>query len=263
MDHNRKVVNKWIVRPQPRLGARYQLICFPQAAGNAWSFFNLAEKLPADIELYAIQYPGHGDRLGEEPLRDCHTMVKEISQSLAPELDRPYALFGHSMGAILAFETGRLLPAVGCPPAAQIVVSGYDAPGEPTIPDPSPPMHELTDAQLLERIEALECTPREVLEDPEMQTLLLRMIRADSAVCSSHTCSDTPPIKSPITAFGGRDDPRTSEEGLRRWQQYTSSQFDLQWFPGSHGFLLAHEDLFQQRLLNVLRKERKEPHAYK
>ncbi len=244
MEQNVKARNRWIVRPKVRPAADLLLVCFPQAAGNAWSFFGLAEQLPELIELVAVQYPGHGDRLSEQPIREFDTLVRSAAEALAPELDRPYALFGHSMGAILAFEASRLLPALGCPAAEHVLVSGYNAPDTPDLSEELAPMSQLSDEQLLERIAALDCTPREVLEDAEMRELLFRMIRADSAVCSSHTMHDRTPIASPITAFGGWEDPRTTEVGLQGWHAFTSGPFHVHWFAGNHGFLLRRSRRF-------------------
>ena len=252
MEQNEKSSNKWIVRPLIRREARFQLVCLPQAGGNAWTYRQWAERLPSAIELLAVQYPGHGDRLGEEPHRDFERLRSRIAEHLAPELDRPYALFGHSMGALLAFETGRTLQATEVGPPRHVFLSGYNAPGSPSAVDISTPVHEMNDTQLLERIEALDCTPREILEDQEMRTLLLRMIRADSAVCDSHTLDHRPPLVSPITVLGGTEDPRTSQFGLQAWHEFTSDHFEVRWFKGNHGFLLSEEERVHEMLVNVL-----------
>lgn len=252
MEQNGKSNSKWIVRPQIRKEAMLQLVCLPQAGGNAWTYRQWAERLPSPIELLAVQYPGHGDRLGEEPYRDFDRLLSRITKFLAPELDRPYALFGHSMGAILAFETGRTLQATDIGPPTHVFLSGYNAPGVPSFVENSTPVHQMSDSQLLERIEALDCTPREILEDQEMRTLLLRMIRADSAVCDSHVLRDRSPLVSPITVLGGMDDPRTSESGLKAWQELTTDHFDVRWFKGNHGFLLSEEERVHKMLVSVL-----------
>ena len=252
MEQNEKSTNKWIIRPQVREDAILQLVCLPQAGGNAWTYRQWAERLPSEIELLAIQYPGHGDRLGEEPRREFGRLLSGVTRYLAPELDRPYALFGHSMGALLAFETGRALQAMNIVPPEHVFLSGYNAPGGLSIPDGSTPVHEMSDSQLLERIEALDCTPREILEDQEMRVLLLRQIRADSAVCESHVLHDRTPLTSPVTVLGGTGDPRTSESGLKAWQEFTSGAFDVRWFEGNHGFLLAEEKRVHKMLVDVL-----------
>lgn len=255
MEQNDKSNSKWIVRPQVRREATLQLVCLPQAGGNAWTYRQWAERLPATIELLAVQYPGHGDRLGEEPRRDFDTLLSGITGHLAPELDRPYALFGHSMGALLAFETGRALQAMDVDPAEHVFLSGYNAPGVPASSDSGIPIHEMSDPQLLERIVALDCTPREILEDREMRGLLLRMIRADSAVCDSHVLRDRSSLVSPITVLGGIDDPRTSESGLHAWQEFTTGGFDIRWFEGNHGFLLAQEERVHKMLVDILQQD--------
>jgi medium-chain acyl-[acyl-carrier-protein] hydrolase len=252
MEQNEKSTNKWIVRPQAREDASLQLVCLPQAGGNAWTYRQWAERLPDEIELLAIQYPGHGDRLGEEPHREFDRLLSGVTKYLAPELNRPYALFGHSMGALLAFETARALQAMNVAPAKHVFLSGYNAPEALSIPDGGTPVHEMSDSQLLDRIEALDCTPREILEDKEMRVLLLRQIRADSSVCDSHVLHDRTPLDSPVTVLGGTDDPRTSESGLKAWQEFTSGAFDVRWFRGNHGFLLAEEERVHKMLVDVL-----------
>ena len=255
MEQNGKSTNKWIVRPQTREDAALQLVCLPQAGGNAWTYRQWAERLPDEIELLAIQYPGHGDRLGEEPHREFDRLLSGITRYLTPELNRPYALFGHSMGALLAFETARALQTMGVTPAEHVFLSGYNAPVEMDIPDGGTPVHTMSDSQLLERIEALDCTPREILEDHEMRMLLLRQIRADSAICDSHVLHDRTPLVSPVTVLGGTNDPRTSESGLKAWQEYTSGTFGVRWFEGNHGFLLAEEERVHKMLVGILLRD--------
>ena len=163
-------------------------------------------------------------------------LVARLAAGFLPHIRRPYALFGHSMGALLAFELCRFIRRGEAALPVRLFVSGHQAPHYPE----KGRVH-LPDEALTEEIRCLNGTPREVLENRELMQLLLPTIRADFAVCETYTCHEEPPLACPLTAFGGADDPQVSEAQLAEWCDYTSAAFSLRTFSGDHFFLHARQ----------------------
>lgn len=143
------------------------------------------------------------------------------------------------MGALLAFELARALRADGAPLPARLVASALRAPHLPPL---GPPIHDLPDAEFVERLRVLDGTPAEVLDNERLLRLFLRAVRADLRACELWTYHDAPPLAVPITAFGGRSDPQVDEAGLRAWERHTSAAFDVERFDGGHFFLHSRRD---------------------
>lgn len=176
---------------------------------------------------------------------DLESLCGGVVDALAPLLDRPYILLGHSMGALLAYAVACAQTERGCPPAL-LVVSAFSAPEIDRTDD----LHDLPDAALLDAVGKLSGTPLEILSDAEMMALLLPTLRADLRACETYRIPSVPPLPCPILALCGRDDPRVSESQMRPWARHTSSTFALEVFDGGHFFL--HEQA--ARVLELVRR---------
>lgn len=223
----------WLFRPRPQPAGRIRLFCFPYSGAGASIFVSWAGALPPGIELCAVQLPGRETRLAEPPERHLDTLVERILPALGPYLEGPFAFFGHSMGALLAFELARALRRSGGPLPALLVASGHRA---PHLPDPHPPAHALPEPELLDELRRLNGTPPEVLEHPELRAILLPILRADFAVCETYAYRAEPPLACPITAFGGLEDGDVTRDELAAWREQTTAGFSLRMFPGDHFF---------------------------
>lgn len=236
----------------PNPEADLRLFCFPYAGGSSQIFRTWSEDLPATIEVCPAEYPGHGRRLKDPLVQDLKTLVEEISSAMFPKgtgeaiaLDKPFALFGHSMGALIAFELTRTLRDQDQPLPQHLFVSGRRA---PQLPDNDPPTHNLSDAELMKKLRWLNGTSNTVLNDPEMMQLMLPILRADFAVCETYQYQEKPPLPCPITALGGWRDPATKSGGLKGWRDHTTATFRKKTFPGNHFFLHSA----QKRLLKFI-----------
>lgn len=229
----------WLVVPQPRPHARLRLICIPHAGGNAWVFREWAAWLPETIELVAVQLPGHGHRVRETPIANFSELLDPLAGGVRPALDRPFALMGHSMGALLAWELARRCRDEGIEPRA-LFVSGRNA---PQWTDGSERLTALDDAELVDRIRQLNCTPEAVLQNAELMQLSLPVLRADFGVVESFTYRSAPPLRCPLTALGGLRDPQTDPVGLEAWGELTQGRFTLRQVPGDHFFIATHAAL--------------------
>ncbi|MEW2544335.1 alpha/beta fold hydrolase [Streptomyces sp. NPDC047002] len=221
----------------PRPHARLRVVCLPHAGASAGAYFPWVRALPSDVELVAVQYPGRADRFAEVPYEEMADLVAEVRDALLGGLEGPYALFGHSMGAAVAYETARALRDAGVREPCRLVVSGR-APVPRTLATGHPPGSE---EDALATLRLLGGTPSGLLEDPEARALLLPAFRADLRLMRAyrHTPPD-PRLDCPVTALLGADDPLTDAEGAAAWSAVTTGPFASFVLPGGHFYLAQH-----------------------
>lgn len=235
-------------RPNP--AARQRMFCLPYAGGAAWIYRPWMAQLATQtaLDLCAIELPGRAARI-REPLRtSLPGLVAELAEAMVPLLDKPYIMFGHSMGALLSFEVARLLRRQGRPLPRHLFVSAHRA---PHLPNPDPTTHLLGDSALIDKLRRLGGTPDEVFEQPELLALLLPVVRADFTVCDTYDYQEDAPFAFPITVFGGSNDAMVSREDLARWDHHTTAACSVQMFPGGHMFI--HQE--QKRVLEIIAQE--------
>jgi medium-chain acyl-[acyl-carrier-protein] hydrolase len=226
--------SSWVVRPRQNREARLRLFCFPYAGGSASIYRTWPRDLPPDVEVCAVQLPGRGGRLPETPFTDLRPLVRALTEALLPQLETPFAFFGHSMGALIAFEFARHLHRQYGLRPAHLFVSGFRA---AQIPDPDAPTYNLPDAELLAAVRRLNGTPEAVLQNDELLRLMLPVVRADVTICETYGYQEGPPLDCPVTAFGGRSDSIVSPEELAAWIVQTSGDYDMQMFDGDHFYI--------------------------
>lgn len=194
----------------PNTSARLRLFCFPFAGGGASAYRGWARELPAAVKVCPVQYPGRETRITEPLQTALAVLMRMAAGALEPLLDEPYALFGHSMGALAAFELTREIARRGLRPPEQLVVSAYRA---PTLPHWSALLYDLPHDEFVERLRKLEGTPQAALESPELMQMMLPVLRAECQVCDQYRLRDETPLAVPLAAFGGRNDPRGWRSG--------------------------------------------------
>ncbi|HEY9157248.1 thioesterase II family protein [Candidatus Binatus sp.] len=236
----------WISHRKLGPKTRLRLFCFPYAGAGALIFRTWSDNLPADVEVCPLQLPGRGTRMTERPFTHLSPLVEALAQALAPLLDRPFAFFGHSLGALVSFELARRIRRqYGVHPVHLFVSAGR----APQIPHRGPFIHTLPDSEFLMELRRLNGTPSELLGHEELMEIMLPVLRADFAVYETYLYSTEPPLNCPISAFGGLQDNKVSDSDLEAWRAQTSVSFSLRMFPGDHFFLkqpLLLRALFQQ-----------------
>jgi surfactin synthase thioesterase subunit len=226
-----------------------RLFCFPHAGGGASVFRSWTNELAPGIEVYPIQLPGREGRWLEPPLTRMSLLVPQLSEALRPLLHAPYAFFGHSMGAFVAFELSRQLRRENRPGPAILIVSGARA---PQIPDPDPPVHMMSEKLLLEDLKRFDGISEELLDHPELVSLLLPTLRADLTMCETYVYRDEPPLACPVSVYGGQHDAKVAMEHLTLWKVQTAREFQLRVFPGKHFYFLKES---RSAVVQTLREE--------
>ncbi|MDR6315945.1 thioesterase II family protein [Actinoplanes couchii] len=225
----------WIRSYHPAATATTKLVCLPHAGGSASYFFPVSARLSPAVQVLAVQYPGRQDRRGER----CIKSIAELADALVPyvlaQADRPLALFGHSMGASLAFELAQRLEDRAVIPLA-LFVSGRRAPSRHHVET----THQLDDEGLLREMRALGGTHASLLVDDELIRMALPAIRGDYTAAETYRWVPGPPLRTPIHVYTGRSDPRVTLDEASAWREHTTAGFSLTPYSGGHFFLNDH-----------------------
>src|ERR1700761_5430112 len=226
--------NPWTVNWGATESSRSSLFCLPYAGGTSLIFQPWTAYLPKEMEIIAIELPGHGGRFREQLIQSLPKLISIMGPAIAPFLQKPYALFGHSLGATLSLELCRWLRLQRLRMPDHLFVSGRVSP-QCSISRTATVLE--SDGEFIAYLQRLGGTPKEVLDDEEMLRLILPVLRADFALSENYRYRSEPPLDCPITAIGGLDDEETSGGRLREWGKQTTRAFNECWLPGGHFFL--------------------------
>jgi medium-chain acyl-[acyl-carrier-protein] hydrolase len=230
--------------------APVRLLCLPHAGAGASAYRTWGQGLPAEIAACPVQLPGRESRMGETPYDHVEDIADDLADALFDDtgLDTtafrtPYALFGHSMGAIVAFALAQRLRERGLPEPVHLFVSGRQAPHLPTsLPD----LRHLGITELAAELATLGGTPRQVLDNPDLLGMIAPLLRADFAVNETYRHTGEPALDIPVTAFAASADPRSSVEQVGAWGEATAGAFQLHRLPGDH-FAVLRQAAFVHR----------------
>lgn len=228
----------FVVKPRSEPAA-LRLFCFPYAGGGASIYRTFGQGFPAKVEVIPVQPPGRENRLGEPPLKRIGDLVDLLEAEIQPLLDRPFAFFGYSLGASVAFELAlRLDQRHGKAPRHVMVAARQP----PHLTSRRSPLHQLPDEKFVEALRDLEGTPAEVLDHPELLQLLMPLLRADFEIVETYEVRPRPALSCTLTALGGLKDRDVLREDLEGWKGYGQEPFKLRMFPGGHFFLNENRD---------------------
>ena len=231
------IESDWFAYTKPVPEAALRLFCLPHAGGGASSYREWVTGLAPEIEVIPVQFPGRETRFMERPFDNITPLLEALLVAIRPYLDKPFAFFGHSLGALIGYELAKLLGGAGFVPQ-HLFVSGY---GAPHLPVQLPPMCHLEDSAFVDALRELNTVPTAVLENDELIDLLLPMLRADFAVYEQYQYREAAPVSCPITMLGGDADPLVSPEMLAAWATYSAQLSELYLFPGDHFYLQEQE----------------------
>jgi pyochelin biosynthesis protein PchC len=232
MAGNADAANHWLRHFHPAPAARTRLVCLPHAGGAASFYFPVSQYLAPAVEVLAVQYPGRQDRRNEKCISTIGQLADQVFHAVRPWADRPLALFGHSMGATLAFEVARRLEDDGAVPTA-LFASGRRAPCRHR----DEQIHLRDDNGLVAEVRALSGTHSQLLDDDELLRMILPAIRNDYRAIETYRYQPGSKLRCPIFAFIGDGDPKSTVGEAQAWSEHTVGKFELQVFPGGHFYI--------------------------
>ncbi|MFM9271598.1 thioesterase II family protein [Halomonas elongata] len=227
---------------------RLRLLCLPCAGASATMYLRWKRWLPEWVEVHPVELPGRGERLGEPLIDTFETQVVRLCEEQATRLRGDFALFGHSMGALLAYGMAARLRDVGRPQPCMLFASGSAA---PSMRDPQRFAGLDSDEALIADLRQQGGTPEAVFESPELLRLTLDMLAADYRLCDSFRYRAKPPLPCPVQVLAGRDDDIEGER-LEAWRRETEGAFSLEWFEGGHFFIRQQEERVLEAVARTL-----------
>jgi surfactin synthase thioesterase subunit len=240
-------VEKWVRRYHPAPECAARLVCLPHAGGSASFFHPVSRALAPAVEVLAIQYPGRQDRRHEATVGSIAELADRILDALRHLDDRPLALFGHSMGAILGYEVALRMRDAGLPTPTRLFASGRRAPSRYR----DEGVHHLPDDRIVSELRTLSGTDSTMLADPEVLEMILPAIRSDYQAVETYRHDPDRKLDCPVTVLTGDSDPRVSLDEAGAWAEHTTGPTELKVFPGGHFFLVDRS----ADVLAVLRRE--------
>jgi len=226
-------------RPLPRPLAVLRLFCLPYAGGSSATYLPWAQLLDARIELVMIDPPGRSRRLLETPFSRVDDLVDALAPEMLALLDRPYALFGHSNGALVAFELARRLRDLQRPPALFLA----SAKAAPRRIDETEGWHFLPDAELLAAMRQAGYVSSEFLDEPQLAALFLPVLRADFALGETYLHRPAAPLPCALAMLAGHEDASLDEQDQVAWRDEFAGPASFHPLPGGHLFIEEYPDL--------------------
>lgn len=223
----------WLSFPSSPADPNMRIFCLPYAGGNASVYHAWAKAISPLIQVCPVELPGHGTRL-REPLRtSLNELVRDLVEVIAPLLDRPYAVLGHSMGAAIAMQLAAQLEHIGSLQPTRVFVMAFPP---LHLPRRHAPLHQLDDEDLIEAIRSFGGTPEVVIQHPEMMEMMLPILRADFQLIETGSADFDRRLRSCLTACSGLQDSEASLSEMGQWRSYTEGSFTLRSYPGNHFF---------------------------
>ncbi|WP_352509140.1 SDR family NAD(P)-dependent oxidoreductase [Mesorhizobium sp. M0048] len=214
------------------LDPSYRIICFPHGGGSVQSFRTWSDYLPDDVELICLDLPGRGKRSAEVAIRSMDVLASMVSEALRGYSDRPLVFFGHSVGALVAYEIARSLEKAGRPSPFHVVVSAHKA---ADVPADEPPMYRYVDDKLTDLVRVLGLVPKEALANEELvHNFILPALRADFELAETYDRNLPTPLSAAMTAMGGLQDELLNANDLDEWRRLTTSRFARIMFDSDH-----------------------------
>ncbi len=245
--------DNWFVCERPSVNTKLRLICIPYAGAGAAVYRTWGQQLGSAIEVCTVQLPGRENRINESPFNQIQPLVEKLADALGPYANTPYALYGHSMGALVAFELAHTLRMREISMPTALLLGAHRA---AHLPLNRPLLHTLSDTKFLEKICEFGGFSNEALVSHELLELVLPTLRADFTVCETYVFENRPPLGCQIHAFAGKSDQDVSPAEIAPWGELTAKQFTMHQFDAGHFFIHSHLDLLLQKLRQILLSER-------
>jgi len=242
-------LSKWLPYRRDIPGAKLHLFCFPFGGGGASIFSSWQNGMPAGVEVCPIQPPGRETRLSEPPVTRMPQMISLLGDALTPYFDRPFAFYGHSIGALTAFELARLLRRQGLRSPEWLFASGHPS---PDLPRRRPRVSHLERPEFIEAMREYFEVASALLDNEGMMNFVFPALRADYELVETYAYQQEPPLDIPFTLFGGSYDPEATEDELLAWKRHTTGPFNVKILKGNHMFINTARETLISELANGL-----------
>ncbi|BBM00791.1 thioesterase II family protein [Microbulbifer sp. GL-2] len=244
--------NHWLVQPRKRHDAEIRVFCLPYAGGGVGTYIGWAKELSLGAEMNAIQLPGRGSRIFEPPFTTMEALIEEMVPEIEPYLDRPYIIFGHSLGSRVGLELIYQLKIRGNPEPLRFIASG-------SLP-PSKKLHrssisDLPREEFLTQVRKFGGMTDDIFNNKELISLLLPALRADFSIADTYKFNRRKLFNCSISVFGSNKDNNVPMSRLSEWGQYFKSIPEIYQFPGKHFFIETHADIVLNQLNILIEKD--------
>jgi surfactin synthase thioesterase subunit len=253
-------ISPWFTSYNQPMKNQARVFAFPYSGAGASAYHQWAGYFSQrKIDFIGIQLPSRESRLSEEPLSHLPFLIDTLASEIIPFLNKPFVFFGHSLGALIAFELCRALRKKGVALPTHLFLSAFHPPSQP---NPNKALHQLTDNEFIEGIRAYGNTPEKVLSNTLLMELLLPMLRADFALHETYHYKKEAPLSCPITVFKGHHDSFAKAKDMSGWQLQTQSHYEEIEYAGDHFFLNDYRESISQKLINSFHHSKKRSLVY-
>jgi surfactin synthase thioesterase subunit len=242
-------MNKWFVIPKPNPKAKLRIFCFPYAGGNVASFYPWVDRLNSDAELVLVHLPGRTSRIFEESYSSMDDLINELIKIMPCLLDKPYVLFGHSLGSRVAFELVNRFTELNIKLPVHFIASGSGAPSEKCKDKVT---YNLSDEEFIGELDRLGGTPKELLANKELLEICLPSLRGDFQIAETYQFKDKVVFNIPLSILGGSDD--LEYDKLILWEQFFQAPASISIIPGGHFFIDSNAGITLDEVNKILKK---------
>jgi len=243
-------LNRWVTCPFPQPDAALRIFCLPFAGGGATIYRDWGKLLGSTIEVCPIQLPGRESRFSEPAFTEAQALAQALSNQLQPYKDKPFVLYGHSMGALVAFELTRVLQDAGFKMPETLILGAHRA---AHLPRTRETFYSLDDKTFIQKLQRFGGFPEEVLASEELMQLLMPTLKADFKLCDTYVYSDQEPLNCPIHVFSGATDREAPYDVMEAWRQHSSIGTQMHVFQAGHFFIRSDRERVMNTLKTILR----------
>jgi surfactin synthase thioesterase subunit len=252
-------ISPWFTTYNQPMKNQARVFAFPYSGAGSSAYHQWASYFSQrNIDFIGMRLPARENRMGEEPVSNLSLLINSLSSEIIPFLNKPFVFFGHSLGALIAFELCRALRKKGASLPAHLFVSAFHPPSQP---NPNKALHQLAENEFIDGIRAYGNTSEKVLSNALLMELLLPMLRADFALHETYHYKKEPPLSCPITVFKGDQDNFAKARDMSAWQQETNSYYEEIEYRGGHFFLNDYRESIGQKLITPLNQYKEDKFA--
>lgn len=249
MGEKKEIPKSWFGNYKKNNQSLMRMFCFPYAGGSASIFAKWSANLPPAVDIIPVQLPGRANRFNESPYDDLYLLIKDVIDGISPYLDKPFVLFGHSMGALIIFELAYSLLTTKNIKPELLIVSGSRA---PSIFNSGKNIHLYDDKQFIAWLQDNGGTPDGIFDSEDSCKVFLPVLRADFKICEIYQWIVKKKVASPILAFGGLQDVLVKREDILEWEKVTESDFKYKMIPGDHFYINNNSHLLLFNIYQAL-----------